>query len=113
MLPPEATETAVQRYVRQTLAEIRASRPSCKPQAGPLQQVIAEWWASLPLVTRNRRFAMAEIAIAVETRTGHRYQRQAISAELESLGWRSGRSWKVADRNRRFWQPPQQPISKE
>ena len=113
MQPPDNTETAVQRYVREALAEVRANNVTTR-QTSPLQTVILEWFDSQPFVSRHRRYSMAEIAQAITDSTGHRYQWQAISNALESLGWSSGRDWTRAGRNRRWHRPPtQQPISKE
>ena len=113
MPPPITAETAVQRYVRETLAAICVSQTSGKSQPAPLQTVILEWFSSQPVVSRHRRYSMHEVAMAVEARTGHRYQTQVISAQLETLGWVSGRDWTRAGRNRRYWLPQQQSIYKE
>ena len=107
MPPPITTETAVRRYVRAALAEVRARQTSCKPPTNQLRDVIAEWFNSLPVISRIRRFSMTEISTAIEGITSHRYQWQQIATALESLGWVSGRDWTKVGRNRRFWHPPQ------
>lgn len=72
----------------------------------PLTVIVRDWFDSLPIVTRHRKYQLVEISDALLTRTGHRFADRNITAVLESMGWTSGRSWTRAGRNRRYHTPP-------
>ena len=73
--------------------------------ADPLDLAINDWWSSLPVVTRHRRYQLSEISDALHIRTGHRFADRHITAILEAKGWTQHRDWTRAGRNRRYWKP--------
>lgn len=109
MLPPNTTENATTQYVREVMAVNARRRAELDTASGndTLTSIIDRWWHALPVVTRNRRFAMKEISDAVYAQTRHRHSWQNLAIALEALNWTTGRDWTRAGRNRRYWKPPQ------
>ena len=104
-MPPP---TVIQKIVNNFLADLALHRAALTaPRPDPLVTELAEWFTSLPIVTRNRRYQMSEISNALFTRTNHRYADNALSEALRALGWTAGRSWTRAGRNCRYHLPPQ------
>lgn len=60
MLPPNTTEDVTAQYVQSILASIARRCTELNTPSGndPLTSIIDRWWHTLPVVTRNRRFAM-------------------------------------------------------
>ena len=110
MLPPDKTDEVTTQYVRELLASDarRCAEINQRHGSNPLVSAIQDWWLTLPVITRNRRFAMAEISDALYVQTRHRHSWRDIAAALEALSWTTGRDWTRAGRNRRYWKPPQQ-----
>lgn len=65
-------------------AEARQAQPS---QPSSLRDRFTGWYASLPAVSRDRRFSMSEFEAALKT------QGKYISPVLLELGWRRKRIW--------------------
>ncbi len=113
-MPPPANAksevVSIDAYVRQAL--ISNARRNARRNAertspiDPLTVIVRDWFDSLPIVTRHRKYQLVEISDALLTRTGHRFADRNIAAVLESMGWTSGRSWTRAGRNRRYHTPP-------
>jgi hypothetical protein len=78
-------------------AEARRAQPS-KPSR--LRDRFTDWYASLPPVSRDRRFSMYEIAAALKT------QGKYISSVLLELGWKRKRVWSTTGQYHRYWEPP-------
>ena len=75
--------------------------PSPPPGATQsLRQRLIDWFATLPEVTRQRPFAMAELERALST------QGKYLSPIMLELGWRRGRKWSSRGQYNRFWLPP-------
>ena len=74
-----------------------ASQP---PQPSSPRERFTNWYASLPAVSRDRRFSMAEFEAALKT------QGRYISPALLELGWRRKRVWSTAAQYHRYWEPP-------
>ena len=110
MQPPSKPDDAVRQYVRELLASDarRCAEINQRHGSNPLVSVVQDWWCGLPVITRNRRFAMTEISDALYAQTRHRNSYRDIAAALEALNWTTGRDWTRAGRNRRYWKPPQQ-----
>lgn len=111
MQPPYMTDEVTTQYVREILASDarRCAEINQRNGSNPLVSAVQDWWCNLPVVTRNRRFAMTEISDALYAQTRHRHSWRDIAAALDALDWTAGRDWTRAGRNRRYWQPPQQP----
>lgn len=68
--------------------------------APDLRQRFIEWYAAVPEISRNRRFAMAELEEALQT------QGRYLSSVLLSLGWTRKRRWSSRGQYNRYWMPP-------
>ncbi len=111
MPPPSTKDIHVFDAKAYAIAEIaRIKRQHAERNAPPpvssLDAALSAWWASLPAVTRIRRYQLVEISDALQLRTGKRFADRFISRALEARGWTSGRSWTRAGRNRRYHIPP-------
>jgi hypothetical protein len=78
-------------------AEARRARPS---QPSSLRDRFLSWYASLPAVSRDRRFSMTEFEAALKT------QGRYISPVLLELGWTRKRVWSTTRQYHRYWQSP-------
>jgi hypothetical protein len=78
-------------------AEARRAQPS---QPSSLRDRFVSWYGSLPAVSRDRRFAMSELEVALKT------QGKYISPALLDLGWRRKRVWSTTRQYHRYWEPP-------
>ena len=109
-MPPPANAksevVSIDAYVRQALISNARRIAERTSTIDPLAVIVHDWFDSLPIVTRHRKYQLVEISDALLTRTGHRFADQKITAVLESMGWTSGRSWTRAGRNRRYHTPP-------
>lgn len=74
--------------------------PISAPKAPDLRQRFLEWYASLPEISRNRGFAMAEFEAALST------QGKYLSHILLNLGWMRKRRWSSGGQYNRYWVPP-------
>jgi hypothetical protein len=84
-------------HYMKTLTEARRAQPS---QPSSLQDRFISWYASLPAVSRDRRFSMSEIEAALKT------QGRYISPVLLDLGWQRKRMWNTTGQYHRYWVPP-------
>jgi hypothetical protein len=75
------------------------------PQPLSLRERFLDWYRSLPAFSRNRRFAMSELEVALIT------QGKYISPVLLDLGWQRKRIWSTTGHYHRYWQPPTQGTS--
>jgi hypothetical protein len=65
-------------------------RLSAQPsQPSTLRDRFVSWYGSLPAVSRERRFAMSELEVALKT------QGKYISPVLLEFGWRRKRVWSI------------------
>ncbi len=89
----------LQHYAAQLrkMAEARQAQPT---QPLSLRDRFTSWHRSLPAVSRDRRFAMAELEAALKT------QGKYISPVLLELGWRRKRIWNTTGQYHRYWVPP-------
>ncbi len=78
-------------------AEAQRAQPS---QPSSLRDRFIAWHRGLPAVSRDRRFAMAELEVALKT------QGKYISPVLLELGWRRKRVWSTTGQYHRYWEPP-------
>jgi hypothetical protein len=70
------------------------------PAQPALQQRFLDWFSSLPELTRERPFPMAELEAALGT------QGKYISPMLLGLGWQRRRRWSSRGQYHRYWVPP-------
>jgi hypothetical protein len=84
-------------YVRSLQQAAAQSQPS---QPSSLRDRFERWHRSLPAVSRDRRYSMAEFEAALKT------QGRYISPALLELGWRRKRIWSTTGQYHRYWQPP-------
>ena len=91
-IPPRAYVAHLNRMV-----EARRAQPS---QPSSLRDRFTSWHSSLPAVSRERRFSMAEFESALKT------QGKYISPVLLELGWRRKRIWSTTGQYHRYWEPP-------
>ena len=109
-MPPPANAksevVSIDAYVRQVLISNARRIAERTSPTDPLTVIVRDWFDSLPIVTRYRKYQLTEISDALLIRTGKRYADRNIAAVLESMGWTSGRSWTRAGRNRRYHTPP-------
>jgi hypothetical protein len=87
-------------YVQELNRQMIASQ---SPQAQPLslRDRFLNWYRGLPEFTRDRKFSMSEIEVALKAQGKH------ISPVLLELGWRRKRMWSTTGQYHRYWQPPQ------
>ena len=78
-------------------AEPRRAQPS---QPSSLRDRFVSWYASLPAISRDRRFSMAEFETALKT------QGRYISPVLLELRWQRKRVWSTTGQYFRYWLPP-------
>lgn len=85
-------------YIKQLVDDL-ASENAAAPIAN-IRQRLEAWHSGLPLVARNRPFAMSELeqALGVAGRF--------LSATLIEAGWTRRRRWDGTAHYYRFWQPP-------
>jgi hypothetical protein len=83
-------------YYMKTLVEAQRAQPS---QPSSLRQRFVDWYGSVPAVSRDRRFSMAEFETALKT------QGKYISPVLLELGWQRKRIWSTRQYHR-YWVPP-------
>jgi hypothetical protein len=88
---------AMMLHYAKTLTEARQAQPS---QPSSLRARFSRWHSSLPPVSRDRRFAMSELEVALKT------QGKYISPVLLELGWRRKRIWSTTGQYHRYWEPP-------
>ena len=105
-LPPDKATTAVNHYVAQMLAANARRLAAQRAPDAPLKSIMADWFESLPHVSRFRRFGLTEISDAMEDRTSHRHANKDLSAALLALGFTRGRDWTKAGKDSRYWLPP-------
>jgi hypothetical protein len=80
---------------------IRLSATQSPPsQTLSLRQRFLNWYRSLPEFTRNRRFAMSELEVALKSQGKH------ISPVLLELGWQRKRIWSTTGQYHWYWVPP-------
>ncbi len=82
------------------LRKMTEARRAQRPQPSNLRDRFTNWHRSLPGVSRDRRFAMAEFEKALKT------QGEYISPVLLELGWRRKRIWSKKGQYHRYWEPP-------
>lgn len=78
----------------------RVAAPSPPSQSSSLRDRFEQWHRSLPGVSRDRRYSMVEIEVALKT------QGKYISPVLLELGWRRKRIWSTSGQYHRYWVPP-------
>ena len=96
----EGDETMFLHYYAAQLrrgAEAQRAQPS---QPSSLLDRFLRWHGSLPAVSRDRRFSMAEFEAALKTQGRH------ISPVLLELGWQRKRVWSTTGQYHRYWCPP-------
>ena len=109
-MPPPLNEksevVSIDAFVRRQLENNARRLAERTSPIDPLAVIVRDWFDSLPIVTRYRKYQLVEISDALLTRTGRRFADRKITAVLESMGWTSGRSWTRTGRNRRYHTPP-------
>ena len=65
-----------------------------------LETQFAKWFDSLPEISKNRPFSMAELEEALGT------QGKYLSPVLLRLGWSRKRKWSAKGQYHRYWVPP-------
>ncbi|OEZ27163.1 hypothetical protein [Variovorax boronicumulans] len=85
------------------LASLKQQSAAQAPASPPLQQRFQEWFTSLPELTRERPFSMAEFEKVLGT------QGKYISPMLLGLGWQRKRRWSSRGQYHRYWVPPTVP----
>lgn len=86
-------------YVTQLRRQLDAEQADSPPAKPDLRQRFVEWHASLPEISRNRPFSMAEMEAALDT------QGKYLSQVLLGLGWQRKRRWTGGGRYNRYWLP--------
>jgi hypothetical protein len=81
-------------------AEARRAQRAQPAQPSSLHRRFVDWYGSVPAVSRERRFSMAEFEAALKT------QGRYISPVLLELGWRRKRIWSTTGQYHRYWVPP-------
>ncbi len=85
-------------YQAELQKQLAIQSPPSAPQS--LRDRFTNWYASLPAVSRDRRFSMSEIEGALKT------QGRYISPVLLELGWERKRIWSTRGQYHRYWEPP-------
>ena len=86
-------------YAAQLNKQVEAQRAQ-RAQPSSMRDRFSRWYDSLPAVSRERRFAMSELEVALKT------QGKYISPVLLELGWRRKRIWSTTGQYHRYWEPP-------
>jgi hypothetical protein len=81
-------------------AEARHAQRARPSQPPSLRDRFVSWYASLPAISRDRRFSMAEFETALKT------QGRYISPVLLELRWQRKRVWSTTGQYFRYWLPP-------
>lgn len=87
-------------YIAQLERELRSPGQDAVPPLPDLHHRVRSWYASLPEVSRQRPFAMAELEAALGT------QGKYLSPVLLTLGWERRRKWTGRGHYPRYWVPP-------
>lgn len=87
-------------YIASLNREMEVATRGTSALAPSLRERLIGWHASLPEVSRQRPFAMAELESALGS------QGKDLSSVLIGLGWVRRRKWSTSGQYSRYWVPP-------
>ena len=87
-------------YIAALNSELQPEVDQARTTVPDLEQRFLKWYASLPEITQDRPFAMAELERGLGT------QGKYLSRILLDNGWQRRRKWSTHGQYLRFWVPP-------